>query len=287
VKPSLFEIAGTVRRALEEDIGHRDVTTHAVVPEDALGRGTIIAKEAGVICGVEVAGLCFRALDASLLCEPAVEDGARVSAGQVVAVVEGPAQAILTAERTALNFLQRMSGIATATAAYVDAVRGTRAQILDTRKTAPGLRALDKYAVRTGGGRNHRFNLSDGLLIKENHIALSGGIAPAIKAARRNVHPGLKIVVEAQSLDQVHEAVDAGADTVLLDNMDADTLRQAVAWVADRAATEASGGVSLETVRAVAETGVDFISVGALTHSVRALNLSLELERSAAVSEPK
>ena len=282
MKPSLFEIAAIVRRALEEDIGHRDVTTHAVVPDDTLARGAIVAKQAGVICGVEVAGLCFRALDASLRYEPAVQDGARVSAGQVIAVVEGPAQPILTAERTALNFLQRMSGIATATAAHVEAVRGTRAQILDTRKTAPGLRALDKYAVLAGGGRNHRFNLSDGLLIKENHIALGGGVGPAIKAARRDAHPGLKIVVEAQSLDEVHQAVDAGADTILLDNMDVEVLRQAVAWVADRAATEASGGVSLDTVRAIAETGVDFISVGALTHSVRALDLSLELERAAA-----
>jgi nicotinate-nucleotide pyrophosphorylase (carboxylating) len=278
MKPSLFETAATVRRALEEDIGHRDVTTHAVIPEGVLCRGTILAKQAGVICGVEVAGLCFRALDASARYEPAFEDGQRVAAGQKLASVEGPARAILTAERTALNFLQRMSGIATATAAYVEAIHGTKAQILDTRKTAPGLRALDKYAVRVGGGRNHRFNLSDGILIKENHLALAGGVGPAVAAARRGAHPGLKVAVEAQSLAQVREAVEAGADGILLDNMDLDTLRQAVTVVAGRATTEASGGVTLETVLAIAQTGVDFISVGALTHSVRALDLSLEVE---------
>jgi len=278
VKPSLFEMAAVVRRALEEDIGHGDVTTEAVIAADALCRGAIVAKESGVICGIEVAGLTFRALDASVRCEPEVEDGERVEAGRRVALVQGPARAILTAERTALNFLQRMAGIATAAAAYVEAVRGTGAQILDTRKTAPGLRALDKYAVRTGGARNHRFGLSDGVLIKDNHAAAAGGIGPAVAAARGGVHPGLKVAVEAQSLDQVREAAEAGADTVLLDNMDTDTLREAVALTAGRAATEASGGVTLETVRAIAETGVDFISVGALTHSVRALNLSLEVD---------
>jgi nicotinate-nucleotide pyrophosphorylase (carboxylating) len=285
MNPSLIQMATAVRRALEEDIGHGDVTSEAVIAEDAVCRGAIIAREAGVICGVEVAGLCFRALDASVRYRPEVDEGARVSEGARVAAVEGRARAILTAERTALNFVQRMSGIATATAAYVKAVEGTGAQILDTRKTAPGLRALDKYAVRAGGGRNHRFGLYDGILIKDNHVALAGGIGAAVAAARRGAHPGLKIAVEAQSLEQVQEAVKAGADGVLLDNMDVETLREAVARVAGRAATEASGGVTLETVRAVAETGVDYVSVGALTHSVRALNVSLDVEAAAAGDE--
>jgi len=267
-----------VARALAEDLGPGDVTTLATVPAGGPSRARIIAREAGIIAGLPAAQMVFETLDAEAAFRADHRDGDRVSAGETVAGIEALTAAILSGERTALNFLQRMSGIATATAAYVEAIHGTKAQILDTRKTAPGLRALDKYAVRVGGGRNHRFNLSDGILIKENHLALAGGVGPAVAAARRGAHPGLKVAVEAQSLAQVREAVEAGADGILLDNMDLDTLRQAVTVVAGRATTEASGGVTLETVLAIAQTGVDFISVGALTHSVRALDLSLEVE---------
>jgi nicotinate-nucleotide pyrophosphorylase (carboxylating) len=266
-----------VIRALEEDIGLGDVTTAATVAAAARCRAEVVAKAEGVICGLEVMAAVFAALDARVAFTAQRDDGDRVSPGDVAARLKGPTRAVLTGERTALNFLQRLSGIATLTAQYAAAVAGTRAQILDTRKTAPGLRALDKYAVQVGGGRNHRFGLFDGVLIKDNHIRAAGGVGEAVARARQTAHHLLKVEVEAQSMGQVTEALQAGADVVMLDNMSPGEVRAAVALIGGRARTEVSGGVTLETVRAYAETGADFISVGALTHSPAALDFSLEI----------
>jgi nicotinate-nucleotide pyrophosphorylase (carboxylating) len=264
----------TVRRALDEDAADGDVTTRAVVSPSAEAKGRMVARSSIVVAGLPVAESAFKALDESLSFRPLFAEGDRAEAGATLAEVEGLAAPILTAERTALNFVQRMCGIATLTAEFVSRVRGLKARILDTRKTAPGLRALDKYAVRVGGGQNHRFGLSDGILIKDNHLALGGGIAAAVSGAQGR---GLPVEVEVESLDQVDEALAAGADMLLLDNMSVDDLRKAVERVAGRALTEASGGVTLESVRSIAETGVDFISVGALTHSPRAADIALDI----------
>ena len=265
-----------VARALAEDIGAGDVTTVATVDELGVARAEVVAKAEGVVAGLEVMGEVFLAVNPWVEFDAPPLDGVAVVPGDVVARIVGPARALLTAERTALNFLQRMSGIATLTARYVAAVKGTRVQILDTRKTAPGLRALDKYAVRMGGGRNHRFGLFDGVLIKDNHIRAAGGLGEAVAAARAQAHHLLRLEVEAQSLAQVEQALQARADVIMLDNLSLDEVRQAVAMIGDRAQTEVSGGITLETVRAYAECGVDFISVGELTHSPRALDFSLE-----------
>jgi nicotinate-nucleotide pyrophosphorylase (carboxylating) len=266
-----------VTRALREDIGAGDITTDAIVEAEARCRAEIIAKAEGVIAGLALARATFAALDPGLAFECAVSDGDRVKVGTAVARLAGRTAAILTGERTALNFLQRMSGIATATARYVEAVKGTNAVICDTRKTAPGLRELDKYAVRAGGGRNHRVGLYDGVLIKDNHIRAAGGVAEAVKRARRAAHHLVRIEAEVQSLDQIPEAIGAGAEALLLDNMSAADVARAVEMIAGRCQIEASGGVTLESVRALAECGVDYISVGALTHSAVALDLSLEI----------
>ena len=261
--------------ALAEDVGEGDVTTEATVDPEAVGSAELVVKESGVVCGLGVAEAVFRALDPELRFEPLVEEGAVVSGPIAVARVTGAERSILTGERTALNFLGRLSGVATLTRRYVDAVVGTRAAILDTRKTTPGLRALEKHAVATGGGRNHRFGLDDGVLVKDNHLRAAGSIATAVERLRAATP--LPVEVECDTLEQVSEAVVAGADTILLDNMTLDELREAVALVRGRARLEASGGVTLETVRAIAETGVDEVSVGALTHSARSLDVSLEL----------
>jgi nicotinate-nucleotide pyrophosphorylase (carboxylating) len=266
-----------VARALGEDIGSGDITTLATVDQEARGRAEIIGKAEGVVAGLFVAEATFRALDSDVSFTCQARDGDRVRPQMVVAGLEGQARAILTGERTALNFLQRMSGIATLTARYVEAVRGTRVRILDTRKTAPGLRLVDKYAVRMGGGHNHRLGLFDGVLVKDNHIRAAGGVAAAVARVRASAQRQLKIEVEAQDLPQVEEALAAGADIIMLDNMGLDEIRQAVALVSGRAETEVSGGVTLETVRGYAECGVDYISVGALTHSAAALDFSLEI----------
>lgn len=266
-----------VARALVEDVGAGDITTEAVVGSGTPCRAEIVAKAEGVVAGLAVAEATFRAVDTDTAFEYAVSDGGEVSPGTVVARVAGEAASILTAERTALNFLQRMSGIATLTARYVKAVEGTGARILDTRKTAPGLRALDKYAVAAGGGTNHRMGLFDAVLIKDNHIQAAGGIAEAVDRVRAAAGDAVEVEVEAQSLGQVEEAVAAGADIIMLDNMGAEEIRAAVKLVGGRARTEVSGGVSLGTVREMAECGVDYISVGALTHSAPALDLSLEM----------
>jgi nicotinate-nucleotide pyrophosphorylase (carboxylating) len=264
-----------VHAALAEDVGAGDVTTEATVPADATGAAAILVKELGVVCGLQPLELTFRALDPELEFEAFVRDGDTVEAPALVARVSGSLRAILTGERVALNFLGRLSGIATLTRHYVDAVAATGAAVLDTRKTTPGLRALEKHAVAAGGGRNHRFGLDDAVLIKDNHLRAAGSIAEAVESVRKTTD--LPVEVECDTLEQVREALAAGVDAILLDNMTLDELREAVRLVAGRARLEASGGVTLETIRAVAETGVDEISVGALTHSARSLDVSLEL----------
>jgi nicotinate-nucleotide pyrophosphorylase (carboxylating) len=261
--------------ALAEDVGEGDVTTEATVDRDASGSAYILVKEPGVVCGLAIAEAVFRALDPEVGFERLVDEGASVDGRAQVALVTGPLRAILTGERAALNFLGRMSGIATLTRRYVDAVAGTGVTILDTRKTMPGLRALEKHAVACGGGRNHRFGLDDGVLIKDNHLRAAGSIASAVERARAATE--LLIEVECDTIEQVGEALAAEADAILLDNMTPDGLLAAVALVKGRARLEASGGVTLDNVRAIAETGVDEISVGALTHSARSLDVSLEL----------
>jgi nicotinate-nucleotide pyrophosphorylase (carboxylating) len=268
-----------VRRALAEDVGEGDVTTDATVPGDAVAEARIVAKAEGVLAGMDVAEAVFRELDPDALVRQLVRDGGRVAPGTVVATVKARTRAILTGERTALNFLQRLSGIATAAARYAAALEGTGVRLLDTRKTAPGMRALEKRAVALGGGTNHRAGLWDMALVKDNHITAAGGIAPAV-ARVRAARPDVAIEVEVTTIDGLSEALDAGVDRVMLDNMPADTMREAVHMA--RAARrppeiEISGGVSIGNLRSLAVLGPDFISVGAITHSAPALDLSLEL----------
>ena len=275
------EIIACIRRALAEDIGPGDATTDSIVPAAALSAGQIIAKQAGIVAGLDVAAAAFRLVDERIAFTPLVAEGAAVTNRQPLADVTGPARGLLTAERTALNFLGRMSGIATLTRRFVDEVAGTRTVILDTRKTAPGLRLLDKLAVAGGGGQNHRIGLYDMILIKDNHIDYAGSLAEAVRRARA-AHSGLEIEVEARTLDDVHAALDLRVERILLDNMTPVLMREAVAITAGRARLEASGNVTLDTVHAIAETGVDFISSGALTHSVTVLDVSFDLKRTGA-----
>jgi nicotinate-nucleotide pyrophosphorylase (carboxylating) len=269
------EVLQNIRLALEEDIRSGDVTTDSIVPSDASLRGRIIAKQGGVVAGLQVAEGVWRELNDAVVFTQKVSEGAKVENKTVVAEVNGPARALLTGERTALNFLGRMSGIATLTRQFVDAVSTTRAIILDTRKTAPGLRFVDKLAVRTGGGQNHRAGLFDMVLIKDNHIDFAGSITAAVTKVRK-AGMSFEIEVEARTLEHVREALALGVERILLDNMSLDTMREAVQTVDGRAKLEASGNVSLENVLEVARTGVDFISVGALTHSPRVFDVSLE-----------
>ena len=264
-----------VHAALAEDIGAGDVTTEATVTADAVGVADLLVKESGVVCGLRAAEATFRALDPEIHFEASAAEGDLVEAPAVVARVTGSERAILTGERVALNFLARLSGIATLTRRYVDAVEGTGTAVLDTRKTTPGLRALEKHAVACGGGRNHRFGLDDAVLVKDNHLRATGSISAAVELLRAATD--LPVEVECETLDQVAEALAAGVDAILLDNMTLAQLRDAVALAGGRARLEASGGVNLDTIRAIAETGVDEISVGALTHSARSLDVSLEL----------
>jgi nicotinate-nucleotide pyrophosphorylase (carboxylating) len=264
-----------VHAALAEDIGAGDVTTEATVAADALGTAAIVIKQAGVVCGLKAVETAFRALDPDVRFEAFAQDGDAIEPPAIVARVAGSERAILTGERVALNFLGRLSGIATLTRRYVDAVEGTGVTVLDTRKTTPGLRALEKHAVACGGGRNHRFGLDDAVLVKDNHLRAAGSVAAAVELVRGATD--LPVELECESLAQVGEALDAGVDAILLDNMTPAELREAVALNAGRARLEASGGVTLETIRDIAETGVDEISVGALTHSAPALDVSLEL----------
>jgi nicotinate-nucleotide pyrophosphorylase (carboxylating) len=268
-------LAHCIKRALEEDIGRGDVTTDSIVPAGASLRGRIIAKQDGVVAGLAIVNEVFRLLNPEIKFEPRVEDGSEVKRGVVLAELSGDARALLTGERTALNFLGRMSGIATLTRQFVDAVAGTEAIILDTRKTAPGLRTLDKLAVRLGGGQNHRTGLFDMVLIKDNHIDFAGSITAAVERVRAG-GTGLPIEVETRSLENVREALALGVERILLDNMSPETMRDAVTAANGRAKLEASGNVTLENVFEVAQTGVDYISVGALTHSPRVFDVSLE-----------
>lgn len=268
-----------VREALEEDDAFHDITTIATVVSDRRARATLVARGKGVICGVPLALEAFRALDDKISIRIDREDGSEVRPGDPVLFLTGHVRGLLSAERVALNYMQRLSGVASLTARYVDAVKGTKAKILDTRKTTPGWRLLEKYAVRSGGGTNHRMNLSSGVLIKDNHLAaLDGDIMLAIQRARDLAPRGVKIEVECDSFDQVLKAVEAGADIILLDNMTPALMSECVRAVDGRAILEASGGVNLTTVRAIAETGVDWISVGAITHSAPSLDLALDFE---------
>jgi nicotinate-nucleotide pyrophosphorylase (carboxylating) len=269
-----------IENALAEDIHTGDITTLSVVKERHEARARLIAKEPLVLAGIEVAARVFHTLDPRILFTPLFRDSDMPGAGDIIAELLGDVSMLLQGERVALNLLQRMCGVATLTARYVDAVNGTGARIVDTRKTAPGLRILDKYAVRAGGGSNHRFGLYDGVLIKENHITAAGGITLAVARARDFIPHTIKIEVETETLAEVAEALACGADIIMLDNMDTASMRAAVEMIAGRALVEASGGVTLETVREIAETGVDIISVGALTHSARAMDISMLLEGS-------
>ncbi len=265
-----------IELALSEDIGTGDVTTKSVVPEGTVIEGSFIARQKGVICGLDILTEVFAYLDSRVVCKLFCKDGDTVEEGDRIADITGPAHAVLSGERVALNFLQHLSGIATQAYMFSQMVTGTAVKIVDTRKTTPGLRVLEKYAVKTGGGYNHRMNLADGILIKDNHIKAAGGIAPAVKAARQYAPQTLKVEVEAESLVQVQEALDAGADIIMLDNMSLEQMKEAVELIAGRALTEASGNMDRQDLRAVAATGVDFISIGALTHSVKAMDISLK-----------
>ncbi|MCR8980968.1 carboxylating nicotinate-nucleotide diphosphorylase [Brevibacillus laterosporus] len=264
---------------LFEDVGHGDITTMTTIPADEKGTGILYAKEPGMIAGLDIAEQVFHTVDHELDFQRLVPEGSQVQKGDVIAEVTGSVQAILTGERLALNLLQRLSGIATRTQLFVREISLTQARVVDTRKTTPGLRLLEKYAVRVGGGHNHRFALYDAVMIKDNHSKGAGGIKEAVRKAREAIPHTMKIEVEAESLKQVHEALEAGADIIMLDNMSCDMMREAVQIIQGKAIIEASGGVTLETVRAIAETGVDVISVGGLTHSVTALDISLDLNQ--------
>ena len=277
LNPLLIEDA--ITRALQEDLGRAgDITTLATIPAGARARAVIAAREDGVVAGSDLAIAAFRRMDASIRFDNHLVDGTMVTKGAVALAIEGPARAILSAERTALNFMGRLSGIALLTARYVGAVKHTKARIVCTRKTTPGLRAFEKHAVRCGGGHNHRFGLDDAILIKDNHIAVSGGVVPALRAAKQFAGHLVKIEIEVDTLDQLDEVLAEGADVVLLDNMTPPQLKEAVSRVKRRLLTEASGGVTLQTVAAIAESGVDMISVGALTHSAIVLDLGLDIE---------
>jgi nicotinate-nucleotide pyrophosphorylase (carboxylating) len=280
--PPIQLVRAIVQRALEEDIAWGDVTTDNAVSPDQRSRAALLAKSDGILCGGRVFAETFALIDPAVNVECSTPDGAAIGKGDIVARIAGPTRAILTGERTALNFVQRLSGIATATAAFVARLQGLPTRLVDTRKTTPGLRALEKYAVRVGGGRNHRFNLADGVLLKDNHLAAlrSRGLdlASAIRCIRERIPHTMRVEVELTSLEQIDDALAGGADVILLDNMSTEAMRAAVRRIGGRALTECSGTVTLDTVRERAESGVDLISSGALTHSARALDLSLELE---------
>lgn len=265
-------------RALKEDMPMGDLTTDSTVPADEVCSANLIAKEAGVIAGLDVFERVFKLLDSSIYIERYINEGDRVEAGTRIMHISGNARAMLKAERTSLNLLQRMSGIASATRRFVDILEGTKSKIVDTRKTVPGLRYLDKYAVRAGGGTNHRFCLSDGILIKDNHIKAAGGITEAVKRARAYAPHTIRVEVEVENMDMVREALEAGADIIMLDNMTIDAMKEAVDYVNGRALTEASGNITAERAEAIAKTGVDLISSGSLTHSVKAMDISLRFE---------
>jgi nicotinate-nucleotide pyrophosphorylase (carboxylating) len=271
-----FDIEAFLFAALAEDVGEGDLTSNSVIPADTQARLVMRAREMLVVAGATFLPELFHLVDPHVKVAMIAEDGQRIKPGDVIAILEGPARALLTGERTALNLVQQLSGVATLTRQYVDAIEGTGTKLLDTRKTIPGLRYLQKYAVRCGGGQNHRMGLYDAIMIKDNHIAIAGSLTKAVQAARENAPPNTTVEVECDTLKQVREAIDARADILLLDNMDNATLFAAVALAKPAIQTEASGNVSLETIRAIAQTGVDFISVGKLTHSARAVDIGLD-----------
>jgi nicotinate-nucleotide pyrophosphorylase (carboxylating) len=276
--PHAILIEPIVREALAEDLGRAgDITTDAIIAPEQRSRAIIAAREAGVVAGLIAADLAFKLVDPSVRITVCAPDGTQLAADTVIAELEGPTRALLTAERVALNFLGHLSGVATATHRLVERIEGTKARIICTRKTIPGLRVLEKYAVRCGGGLNHRFGLDDAVLIKDNHIAAAGGVAASIGALRGRLGPLVKVEIEVDTLEQLEEALSSGADAILLDNMPPDTMKRAVAITKGRATLEASGGITLERVRAIAESGVDYISSGALTHSAKALDVGLDL----------
>jgi nicotinate-nucleotide pyrophosphorylase (carboxylating) len=267
-----------IAHALREDLGHGDVTSEATIAPEAVSTAVLLAKQDLVVAGLDVVRAVFHHLDPAIQFTTFAKDGDRVTAGTELGTLFGNTRMLLAGERVALNLLQHLTGIATLTARYVDQVKGTKARVLDTRKTLPGLRQLEKYAVRTAGGRNHRFGLDDGVLIKDNHIKAAGTIGKAVDSVRKSVHHLLKIEVETKSLDEVREALAAQADVIMLDNMPLDLMREAVKLIGGKVPVEASGNVTLETVRAVAETGVDFISSGSLTHSAPAADISMKIQ---------
>jgi nicotinate-nucleotide pyrophosphorylase (carboxylating) len=278
------QVRNLIQVAIEEDIGRGDVTTEATIAEDVISRARVITKQEVVLAGMEIFAGVYAMLDRSVQIRPHFSDGDLLSAGMVIADLEGRARSLLTGERVALNFLQRLSGIATLTRRYVEAVRGYNVEVVDTRKTTAGWRMLEKYAVRVGGGKNHRHDLGDGILIKDNHIVAAGGIKQAVEMARKRSPHLLKVEVEVETLNQVEQALQAGAEVIMLDNMAPAMLAEGVKMIGGRAIVEASGGVSLETVMAVARTGVNLISVGKLTHSAPAADVHVEFNLSTSVS---
>ncbi|MGE5404111.1 MAG: carboxylating nicotinate-nucleotide diphosphorylase [Candidatus Saccharibacteria bacterium] len=272
-----LEVDDIIKRALKEDIGYKDITTDNLIPAEHQSMGVIYAKQAGVVAGVYVAKRAFELLDPTVQFEVLKEDGELVREGEEIARVSGLTRTLLTGERVALNFIQRMSGIATRTYDLVDRIRHFPVTVVDTRKTTPGIRILEKYAVRVGGGSNHRFGLFDGVLIKDNHIRTAGGIKEAVSLVRKNIQHLTRVEVEVESLDQLREALEAGADVIMLDNMDVEMMREAVKIVNGKAVLEASGGITQETLVEVAKTGVDLISIGGLTHSATALDISFDI----------
>ena len=266
-----------IEQALLEDIGTGDITSESIVPYDLKAKGIIKTSEEGVVAGLDIAYLIFKKLDSEIIFQEKIKDGTKVTRGKVLAEISGSARTILKGERVALNFLQRMSGIATITSKFCQQVKDFPVRIFDTRKTTPGLRILEKYAVRMGGGHNHRFGLYDAVLIKDNHIAVAGGIKSAVNSVRKQISHTVKIEVEVENLSQLQEALKVQVDIIMLDNMDLETMKEAVKMVKGEALIEASGGITLEKVREIARTGVDLISVGALTHSVKALDISMEI----------
>ena len=273
-----FYIDDIIKTALKEDINYIDTTSSLLIDKDKITDAYFVSKADGVLCGIDVAKRVFELIDDSVSFTAHFRDGDRIKKGDIIAEMKGSTLSLLTGERTALNLIQHMSGIASATGRLVDLCEGTNASVTDTRKTLPGLRALQKYAVTCGGGKNHRFNLSDGAMLKDNHIDAGGGITATVNQLRSRLGHMVKIEVETRNLDEVREAVDSGCEVIMLDNMDCDTMREAVKIVDGRALTEASGNVTEERIRAIAETGVDIISVGALTHSVEAFDISMRIK---------
>jgi len=273
-----------IEQALLEDIGTGDITTESIIPSNLKAKGIIKTSEEGVVAGLDIVCLVFRKLDSEIIFQEKIKDGTKVARGKVLAEITGSAQTILKGERVALNFLQRMSGIATITSKFCQQVKGLPVRIVDTRKTTPGLRILEKYAVRMGGGYNHRFGLYDAVLIKDNHIAVAGGIKSAVNSIRKQISHTVKIEVEVENLSQLQEALEMKVDIIMLDNMNLDTMREAVKIVKGKALIEASGGITLEKVKEIAQTGVDLISIGALTHSVKSLDISMEIKNVSRIS---